>query len=227
MAKTIIIKNLDTEEKVWGSKIYQPEEEYSVPSNDQKMLLDDEQLFVDLVDKAQISNGTSIISNKIDAWKHISDGISTVEVTKIPDPAPFAMPLYRTKNSATSALITVAANSQEQSDYYITSERFASGGSIVVENAQFGDYVSAEVVDKDGIIPVPYRTALCESHPTVAKYIEKMWICPTGECSSLHLDTRPLTASIAAGLYLRVTYFAANAGSSRRVGINYFLTKKL
>ena len=137
---------------------------------------------------------------------------------------PFAAPLYRTKNDATSSIVEVSANSNEDVDFQITSEIYTSGGRLLVENAEFGDYITAEIHDKDEVIPEAYREALCEDHPTVAAYITKQWVCPSGGCE---IDTRPLNAKITAGLYLRITYYAIDSGSTRNVAINYDLQKKL
>jgi hypothetical protein len=148
--------------------------------------------------------------------------------TVIESTPPFAQPTYRTKRNATSSLITIAANSHEHVDFRLTAERYVSGGCIIVDGAEFGDYAEAEVVDADSVIPEAYRAALCENWPTVAKYIEKEWIeVNKGGITRHKIDTYPLNAKITAGLYLRVTYYTTSTGSSRSVGVNYYLTKKL
>jgi hypothetical protein len=152
----------------------------------------------------------------------------TISVVSVPDPAPFAQPLYRTKRNATASLVIIAADSHEHIDFKLTAERYVSGGCILVDNAEFGDYAEAEVIDVDGVIPEAYRAALCESWPTVAKYIDKEWIeVNEGGITHHKIDTYPLNAKITAGLYLRVTYYTTSAGSSRSIGVNYYLTKKL
>jgi len=148
----------------------------------------------------------------------------TVTIEDQPEPHPFAKPDYRTKLDATSDLVTVASNSSEAIDFLITEERYVSGGKLIIENAEMGDYVIAEVYDKDSVIPEAYRSAMCEDWPSVAKYVIKMWVDPS--CPN-YIDTRPLNAKITAGLYLRITYYATSVGSDRKVGINYNLTQKL
>lgn len=144
------------------------------------------------------------------------------------DSNPFAVPTYRTKRNATATLITIAPDSHEHIDFHLTAERYVAGGTLIVENGVFGDYAVAEIVDTDGVIPEPYRGVLCEAWPTVATYIEKEWIEVSGSTMSKHkIDTAPLNAKVTAGLYLRVTYYAVASGENRRVGVNYYLTKKL
>jgi len=143
----------------------------------------------------------------------------------IQEQVPFAKPDFRTKRSKTSSIITVAVNTTEDIDYLLTEERYVSGGAIIYNSAEMGDYITASVYDKDGIIPEAYRTALCESWPVVAQYIVGEWI-PKGDCIYT-IDTYPLNAKVTAGLYLRVSYTAINSGAERKVGINYFLTKKI
>lgn len=147
-----------------------------------------------------------------------------VAISSAPEQLPFAQPTYRTKRDATNDLVTIAPGTSEVIDYQLTAERYVQGGQLLIENAKLGDYITAEVYDKDGIIPTPYRAALCEAWPSVAQYIVKEWISPAGD----HIiNTYPLNAKITAGLYLRVTYFATSDGESRKAAITYYLTKKL
>lgn len=145
---------------------------------------------------------------------------------RLVDPMPFANPTYRTKRSKTADLVTIAPGATVNIDFQLTEERYIHGGSIVYDGAELGDYITACVYDKDGVIPVPYRIPLCEAWPVVGEYIPGEWIDPQG--SRLEINTYPLNAKITAGLYLRITYYAAGGGLvPRKVGINYFLTKKL
>lgn len=147
-----------------------------------------------------------------------------LEITTQPDPMPFAQPLYRTKRNSTPDIVTVQPNSSNVVDFLITEELYVSGGRLIVVGAQMGDYITAEVNDKDGNIPEAYRSTLCEDWPTVNKYIVKEWVDPT---ANNEVNTYPLNAKIPAGVYLRVTYFACADGSDRKVAMNYYLTKKL
>lgn len=142
----------------------------------------------------------------------------------IKESPPFATPSFRTKRNS-SAIVDVAKNTSGIVDYYLTQERYAQGGQLIYRNAELGDYISAEIHDKDSIIPEAYRAALCENWPTVATYIEKQLIDDVK--SSQTIDTYPLNAKITAGLYLRVTYNAIDFGETRKVAVNYFLSKKL
>lgn len=144
---------------------------------------------------------------------------------KVLETVPFAKPDYRTKRDATDEWVTVEPSEIVNIDFYLTEERYVTGGEIIFLNAKKGDWLSAEVTDVDSVIPAPYRAALCESHPTVAKYLIKKWLKP-GD-GSFTIDTYPLNAKITAGLYLRVTYHATADTGDRDVAINYHLTKKL
>jgi len=157
-----------------------------------------------------------------------------VTVTAQPDPAPFAQPLYRTKRDAISSLISIEKNTSQNIDYQITEERYVSGGDIIIENGEMGDYLTACVYDKDEVIPEAYRSFLCEAWPVVATYVLKAFVMVenpgtlTPGALTIHsIDTYPLNAKVTAGLYLRITYNAVDSGLTRRVGVNYYLTKKL
>jgi len=164
----------------------------------------------------------------LDYYYILSNKSVNTAVTSQPDPAPFAVPTYRTKRNSTIELTVVPVGQSVDIDYYVTAERYAAGGTLLVENAVFGDYCIACVYDKDGVIPAPYRALMCENHPIVATYIEKEWVEVTINGISKHkIDTYPLNAKVTAGLYLRITYYAVNSGNDRRVAVNYYLTKKL
>lgn len=156
-----------------------------------------------------------------------------VAVQSIPDPTPFAQPTYRTKRNA-SGVVACALNVTTVVDFQMTSTLYVSGGMLIIENAEFGDYVTAEVYDTDGVIPAPYRAALCEAWPSVAIYVLKLFIpvrvpgsVQAGSVSQIEINTYPLNAKITPGLYLRMSYTAVNSGLGRRVGMNYYLAKKL
>lgn len=151
------------------------------------------------------------------------------ELVTIKEQPPFAKPDYRTKRDAISAWETVTASQNKVIDFLISEERYVTGGEIIFKDAKEGDYISAEVYDKDNVIPEAYRAALCENHPTVAKYVIKKWLKPTesGKYDSFMIDTYPLNAKISAGLYLRVTYHSSAETGDRKIAINYHLTKSL
>lgn len=137
---------------------------------------------------------------------------------------PFAEPVFRTKFNATDSIIECAPGEIVNIDFPIAQEVYISGGLLLSKNQELGDHVVGEVIDKDGIIPEEYRAALCESWPTVSRYIEKLWVSPTGKSE---MDTYPLNAKIAQGLYLRISYHASNEGVARKIAMNYYLTKRL
>lgn len=144
------------------------------------------------------------------------------------DFSPYAIPIFRTKRNAIDSVKTCPPNTTTAINFQLPSELHAHGGCLIIKNAELGDYVYAEVKDVDGIIPSPYRTALCESWPVVAQYIPKEFIeISNGAYTVQKIDTSPLIAKITAGLYLTISYVAVNAGTDRLVAINYYLDKKL
>jgi len=154
--------------------------------------------------------------------------VQKVEVTKQPDPSPFAQPTYRTKREG-RGVMTVAPGASEIIDYVLPEERYVSGGRLIVQGAKIGDWISAEIQDSNALIPEPYRAATCEAWPMVAKYIIKEFVpvAPEGWTSMMEINTWPLNARVTAGLALRVTYHAGSEEGERKVAINYYLTKRL
>jgi hypothetical protein len=151
----------------------------------------------------------------------------TIEISKIPDPAPFALPTYRTKRLKTTSIETCVPSSGVEIRFKLPADLYSQGGAIVVQNARIGDYIYAEVEDLDGIIPEPYRAATCEAWPIVATYIEGQWVEVTGEYTVVTLDTRPLIALLKSNLYLCLHYVSTSEGIDRKVGVNYYMNKKL
>ena len=151
----------------------------------------------------------------------------TVQLTSLPEPQPFAQPTYRTKRDATPTWMDCLAEADTPLDFMLTQERYVSGGDILIKDAKEGDWLSAEVMDVNNVIPAPYRAALCEAHPVVASYITKMWVEPKDGYKMLTIDTYPLNAKISAGLFLRVTYHSSAVAGTRKIAVNYHLTKKL
>lgn len=145
----------------------------------------------------------------------------------IDEQPPFAKPDYRTKRDATTSWTSLIEDENKVVDFQLTTERYVTGGEIIYKDAKEGDYISAEVYDTDSVIPEPYRTVLCEEHPSVAKYVVKKWLKPCTGYDSFTIDTYPLNAKISTGLYLRVTYHSSSETGTRKVAINYHLSQKL
>ena len=176
----------------------------------------------------------TIIANHTGVPLTYAQAVTTVAVQSQPDPVPFAQPTYRTKRDAIAALVPCARNTSADIPFKVVSERYVSGGTLIVENAEMGDWVEAYVGDNDGVIPAPYRAALCEAWPVVASYIAREYVNVRepgsifpGTVSVHDIVTYPLNARITAGLYLCIVYHAVDVGLIRRVGVNYNLTKKL
>ena len=159
---------------------------------------------------------------------------NNVAIISMPAPEPFAVPTFRTKRNAIANIVSVNAGTSAYIDFILPAERYISGGTIMAENAELGDYVIATVEDSNGLIPEIYRAILCEAYPIASTYIEKEFIEVTtpgsivnGSITVHDVSTYPLNAKITQGLCLRITYYAANSGLTRRIGVNYHLTKKL
>lgn len=151
--------------------------------------------------------------------------VTQVSVVSQPEQQPFAAPTFRTKWDATPDTVTMEANSTQTIDYILPEERYVHGGEILYSGSKLGDWVSASIVDSQGLIPEPYRAALAEDYPTIATYITRHYI-PEG-VGFQNIQTYPLNAKVTQGLVLRVTIRTCAKSGTREFGINYYLTKKL
>jgi len=181
--------------------------------------------------KADLSAGEITTLNGL-ASTHIAvadeEFVAQVKVTEQP---PFAQPTFRTKMDAIPNWVTCPSNTPTIMDFTLLAERYVTGGEIIFKNAKEGDYITACVYDgyNGGVIPEPYRDALCEAWPIVATYVEKRYLVPTitDGFGVLALDTYPLNAKISQYLQLRVTYHSSAEAGDRKVTVNYNLTQKL
>lgn len=218
------VKNISGQSEVFLGQTIENDSEYILQANELNFWRIDEKVITFIAQgKLIVFDGSQYIANYGTALSYFLDqNIKSVSITSTP---PFADPTFRTKRDKTPEIITVAPNTNENIDYLITQERYIHGGGVVYVGAEIGDYVSACIYDKDGVIPAPYRSALCESWPVVASYITGEWI-PSGN-GRYEINTYPLNAKITTGLYLRINYTACSSGSNRQVGVNYYLVKKL
>ena len=218
------VKNGTLALDIWMGMSIESDAEYVLSAAEYPAWKSDPKVIQDISDlKLLVHNGSAYLASGPDAVNYFLEN-ATKNVNVVGSP-PFAEPSFRTKRNRTSTLATIPPGQTVNIDYYITSERYVHGGAVVYSNAVLGDTVTAEIMDLDGIIPEPYRPALCEAWPSVSKYIEGEWV-PEGN-GRHEINTYPLSAKISAGLYLRLTYTAVNSGSDRKMGINYYLTKKL
>ena len=104
------------------------------------------------------------IHDSVGAISSISDQIDWLKnhtPIKVDELQPFAEPTYRTKRNATGSIVSCPINQSTVIDFQMTEERYVSGGTLIAKNVEFGDYICAEVYDKDSVIPEAYRAALC------------------------------------------------------------------
>jgi len=222
MAK--IVKNLSLEVKTWGGVAIQPSGSYTC-NNQQEAdaFVKDDNFISDLVaGSAKVEIDGELILSPAESIVALAS--QKVEVTNATLSEPFAAPTFRTKRKG-AGFYSVAPGGEIIIDLLLTEERWAHGGVIVYEGAKVGDTLIGEIVDKDGVIPAPYRAVLCENYPIVANYLDEEPI-PPGD-GYREINTYPLNARITPGLYLRVKFKACNKGSTREVGMGYYLTKKL
>jgi hypothetical protein len=224
MANTI--KNTDTSNHTWGGVLFTPDMVYTLQSSQEQLSFANDSSFV-----SGLSSGMAQVSFDSVIQTDIASTIAALRgeqvFVKVLESPPFAKPDYRTKRDATGAWLEVAASETKVVDYVLNEERYVTGGEIIYFGAKKGDWIEAEVNDPYGYIPEPYRAALCENHPTVAKYIIKKWLKPSDSYESFTIDTYPLNAKISAGLSLRIVYHATSEAGSRSIAINYHLTKRL
>ena len=221
-----VVKNISNKQLTIHGIILEMEQTYRIQDSERVGWMESDEVL------SWLTNGQIAIGNDIEFFTSISDSIDwlknknrqTVEVAK---QTPYAEPLYKTKNNAVPEVAVVAPNSQANIDLFLTEERYISGGEIIIYDALPGDWIQAQVVDINKILPLQIK----ENDLVVSEYISRRWIAAnkTFDIPTVaKIDTRPLNARIIAGLALRVVYHADGGGESpRKVFVNYDMSKKL
>lgn len=226
MAK--VIKNKSGQNKVYGNVDLADGQSYSITDDELDRFRTSSALIDDLnggLAEIWDSSASSAVKTGADGVVFLNDRLSYVDVT---EQNPFGKPLYRTKCDASESLITIAPNSSQTTYYYLTEDRSVYGGTLIVKNAELGDWIRAYVNDSDGVIPLDYRESLCEDYPVVAEYISRKHVqISNGDITCMVLDYRPLIAKVTAGLYLVVEYHAVNTGVDRMAYFDYDMLKDI
>lgn len=119
------------------------------------------------------------------------------------------------KFRGTGISTTVPNGTTHNFDYQLTENRFINGIHLILKNHVFGDTVSFQVVDKDGIM-APAGTVLDE--------FGKDWNV-SDETQSQGEVSVSYPALIITGLYIRIVYKSTGA-TDVLMRVNLFLHKK-
>jgi hypothetical protein len=113
---------------------------------------------------------------------------------------------------------TATLNSSTPNDFLINYDSLLTGGGLYVMNQTWGDSITFQVVDVNGILPgVPAGTVL-------KQFLTDWCIRTDGQDQRMPSIVYP--AKILPGLYLRAIYKStAVIGSQPNIGINYDLHK--
>lgn len=104
-------------------------------------------------------------------------------------------------------------NTTTNFDYKITSSNlYLSGGEILTQNSVFGDWITVQLVDKDGV----YYSA-----GTVLRvYIIKKYINPS---TNRTIVNNPYAGNPPLNVYLRVGYHSVGTTTDVNVATNFYL----
>ena len=111
------------------------------------------------------------------------------------------------------AVLGVATkNSSTNLDLKITGDNeYVQGGHLLYQNANWGDYIIAQVVDKDNVLGYGSNTVLNE-------YIHKRYVHPALNTSKLEV---PYAGMVPVNTYLRVIYISTGTTVDVDVAVNY------
>lgn len=111
---------------------------------------------------------------------------------------------------------TATQNTTTDIDFKVTDEGvYVQGGQLLFQNAAWGDYITAQVVDKDNVTGLGAGTVLAE-------YIHKRYVLPARGESELEV---PYAGKVPKDTYLRIKYTSVSASTDVDVAVNYRLHK--
>lgn len=111
---------------------------------------------------------------------------------------------------------TAAKNSTTNIDFKVTVDNiFINGGLILYKNANWGDYITAQVVDIDNVLGYGANLVLQE-------YITKWYVHPDDKELKILLD---YAGKIPINTYLRIKYTSTGVVTDVDIAVNYALHK--
>lgn len=113
---------------------------------------------------------------------------------------------------------TATANTTTNIDYQLTEDRIITGGFLILQNHQFGDYVSFQVVDKDNILGYGAGTVLNE-------FMTNWYVASDTQIQKGTEASYP--AKVFQGLYLRIIYHSTALLGNVNVRANFNMHKVL
>ena len=109
---------------------------------------------------------------------------------------------------------TATKNTTTDLDFKITgASEYVQGGQILFQNAAWGDYITAQVVDVDNVLGYGAGTVL-------NTYIKKRYIHPDLKKSELEV---PYAGLVPQNTYLRIKYTSVGTSTDVDVAVNYSL----
>lgn len=116
--------------------------------------------------------------------------------------------------AASAALAVATKNATTNLDHKITKDNsYLNGGRFIYQNAEWGDFISCQIVDVDNILGYGAGTVL-------KTYIEKWYIHPNETHAVCEL---PYAGHVPKNLYLRVKYTSVGTTNDVNMAINYHL----
>jgi hypothetical protein len=199
----LTVKNLSDSSKIWAGVEIQPNSIYELNELDirNKAFVSGFTGSVFLADwisgHAEVKANGEVISELDKLISVLSGENTSVVVTKMPEPPPFANPSGFRSRYRGYHFGTVAAGTTASLDIKIPATRFLQGIQLLIANGAIGDNASLEVVDVDGIMG--YGTNL-----TLDRFGDNWFVDPQNILQRELISN--YTAQIIGGLYIRIIY---------------------
>jgi len=111
---------------------------------------------------------------------------------------------------------TAAKDASTSIDFKVSTDKtYINGGQLLIQNATWGDWIEAQVVDIDNVLGYG-------SNVVLNQYIYKRFIHPG--LSSVQLNL-PYAGKIPQNCYLRIIYHNTSTTTDAQIAMNYYLHK--
>lgn len=168
---------------------------------------------------SQSDNDTDLTDFETNFLPTINARIAPPETARMPIVAPTF--LHASEQARLEGYeLTCEPNSTSILDIEVTTQMLVQGGQFWVMNCVLGDKASFSIVDKNDVVGLHTQLGVPLGTPIeLVKYV-KNYRFPTSDLWREEI-IMPTVAPITIGLFLRATYEATNAGTTRTVGTLY------
>jgi hypothetical protein len=192
------IKNNTTSEIIIQGQSIFPSEYYTIQSNEVHWFSDTELIGLITNGEIIVNNGNEDFTDPVIGLKYLTDDIPREVLTKSDNT--YSLQTNAVHTTVTAGQVGILDFKLENYLGENYSAKYVKGGTVLVKNAEFGDWIEIDIIDKENLLGYGLDFLL-------KKYCIKMYIMPN-TVNVLNCPFAP--GRIPCGFYLRAKYHSAS-----------------